>query len=117
MKTHMMVKSVVAAAALSSGLSLGLAGTAGASTTHTVNCTTAQARVPKIQAREAKATAWVPKAQSRQAAAVSAGHPKVAARIGRRITRVEKLEAKGEKVLARIAADCGGTTSPSTPAS
>ncbi|HEY2215220.1 MAG TPA: hypothetical protein VGH31_09205, partial [Acidimicrobiales bacterium] len=78
----------------------------------------AQARVPKIQAREAKLATWVTKAQSRESAATTAGHPKAAARIGRRITRVEKLEAKGEKRLARIAAACGsGATSSSTPAS
>ena len=115
MKKNMM-KSVVAVAALSGGLTLGMTGLAGASVTHTVNCTSAQARVPKIQAREGKLSAWVTAAQAREAKAAAAGHPKVAARIGHRITRAQKAEARGQQVLSRIAADCSGSTS-STPAS
>ena len=125
MKTPRKLQKVVTVAALSGGMALGLAGMAGAAgtvsatpATHTANCTRAEARVPKIQARETKAATWVAAAKTRESAAVAGGHPKVAARIGRRITRVERAEARGEKVLARIAADCGGSTSPSpTPAS
>jgi hypothetical protein len=109
-----MIKSVVAVAALSGGLALGTAGMAGASGTHTSNCTKAEARVPKINAREAKLATWVTAAQGRESKAVAAGHPKVAARIGHRITRAQMVEARGEKVLSRIAADCGGSSTSSS---
>jgi hypothetical protein len=41
------------------------------------------------------------------------GRTKVATRISNRITRVQKLEAKGNTLLAKIAAKCGGATSTS----
>jgi hypothetical protein len=111
-----MIRSVFAGAALTGTLALGAVGVAGATTTtsaptHVVNCTKAQARAAKIEAREAKAASWVSTAQGREATATTAHHPKVAARIGRRISRVQKLEAQGTKVLARIAAKCGPTGS------
>jgi hypothetical protein len=113
MKEHTMLRKLVAVAALSGTMALGAVGVASAATpatpatTHTINCTKALARVPRIQAREAKAAVWVPKARAREATAQAAGHTKLAARIGRRITRVQKLEARGTKILARISAACG----------
>jgi hypothetical protein len=108
-------RAVISVAALSGALTFGVAGMAGATTaapattptTHTIDCTKALARVPKINAREAKAATWVTKAQAREATATSAGHTKLANRIERRITRVQKAEARGTKVLAKISAACG----------
>jgi len=67
----------------------------------------------RIHAREAKAAVWLPKAQAREAKATAAGRTKVATRIATRIARVQKLEAKGNTLLARIAAKCGSATSTS----
>ena len=47
----------------------------------------------------------------REATATSAGNTKLATRIGNRITRVQKLEAKGTNLLARISAACGTASS------
>ena len=53
------------------------------------------------------------KAQANEAKATAAGHTKLAARIGRRIARVQTLETKGNTLLAKIAAKCGSTSSAS----
>jgi hypothetical protein len=121
MKENSMFRKLVAIGALSGTMALGAVGIASATTpstpatptTHKVDCTKALARVPKINAREAKAAAWVTKAQAREATATSAGNTKLATRIGNRITRVQKLEAKGTTLLARISAACGTASSAS----
>jgi hypothetical protein len=81
--------------------------------THATRCAKAEKVATRIQAREAKAAAWLPEAQAREAKATAAGRAKVATRISNRITRVQKLEAKGNTLLAKIAAKCGGATSTS----
>jgi hypothetical protein len=120
MKENTMFRKLVAIAALSGTLALGAVGVASAATpstpatpatTHTIDCTKALARVPKINAREAKAATWVTKAQAREATATSAGHTRIANRIERRIKFVQKREARGTKILARIASACGTGTS------
>src|SRR3984885_809999 len=121
MKENTMFRKLVAIGALSGTMALGAVGIASASTpttpatpsTHTVDCTKALARVPKINALEAKAATWGTKAQPREATATPAGHTKLATRIGNRITRVQKLEAKGTTLLARISAACGTASSAS----
>jgi hypothetical protein len=118
MKENTMFRKLVAIGALSGTMALGAVGIASATTpatptTHKVDCTKALARVPKINAREAKAATWVTNAQAREATATSAGHTKLATRIGNRITRVQKLEAKGTTLLARISAACGTASSAS----
>jgi hypothetical protein len=69
-----------------------------------------ETRVNKLEAR---AATWVPKAQANEAKATAADHTKLAARIGRRIARVQTLEGKGNTLLAKIAAKCGSTPSAS----
>jgi hypothetical protein len=118
-----MIRKLIAVAAVSGSLALGAAGVAGATApststptstpTHATLCAKAEKLATRIQAREAKATAWVPKAQAREAKATAAGHTKLATRIGDRITRVQKLETRGNTLLAKIAAKCGTTTSAS----
>ena len=61
----------------------------------------------RVNKLEAKAAAWVPKAQAKEAKATAANHTKLAAAIGRRIARVQKLETRGTTLLAKIAAKCG----------
>jgi outer membrane murein-binding lipoprotein Lpp len=118
-----MIRKLIAVAAVSGSLALGVAGgargnthptpTAPPAATHAARCVKAEKVATRIQTLETKAAAWVPKAQARQAKATAAGHTKLAARIGDRITRVQKREAKGTALLAKIAAKCGTTTSAS----
>jgi hypothetical protein len=112
-KENIVLRKIVAVIALSGTMALGAVGVASATTTttpattHTIDCTKALARVPKINAREAKAATYVTKAGAREATAKAAGHTRVVNRITHRITRVQKLEARGTKVLAAISAKCG----------
>ena len=97
-----MIRRLIAAAAVSGTLALGVAGVAGASAptstptstaTHATRCAKAEKVATRIQTLETKAATWVPKAQAREAKATAAGHTKLATRIGNRITRVQKREA------------------------
>jgi len=115
-----MIRKLIAVAAVSGSLALGVAGVAGAAPststpsvtpTHATVCAKAEKLATRIEAREAKAAAWVPKAQAREAKATAAGHTKVAARIGARIAKVQKWETRGTTVLGKISAKCGSTTS------
>jgi hypothetical protein len=118
-----MMRKLIAVAAVSGSLALGVAGVAGATApststptstaTHATLCAKAEKWATRIQAREAKAATWVPKAEAREAAATAAGHTKLATHIGNRITRVQKWETRGNTVLAKIAAECGAPTSAS----
>jgi hypothetical protein len=118
-----MIRKLIAVAAVSGSLALGVAGVAGAATpstptpastaNHATLCVKAEKLATRIQAREARAAAWVPKAQAREAKATAAGHTKVATRIGNRIARVQKLETRGNTVLAKITAKCWAATSAS----
>jgi hypothetical protein len=133
MKEHTMkrtlTRTLIGAAALSGALTFGAAGIASGATTgtgtssgsgssapastHTVNCARAEKLATRVQTLETKANTWLPKAAQREAAAKTADHPKLAALIGRRIARVEKLMPKGEKLLAKIAQKCG-TAAPAS---
>jgi hypothetical protein len=126
MTKHMSMKSVLAGSALLGTLALGAiggAGVAGATTAppstpaHSINCARAEARVPKIEARESKAPALLSKAQAHEAKATSGGHPKAATFIAHRIKRIERLQARGERILKRIQAACGGSGTSSTSTS
>ena len=110
-----MLKKIVATAVLGGTLALGAAGVAGAATggsTHP-NCAKAQAAVTRIVKLEAKANVWLPKAQQREATAVQNGNTARAARIERRIARVQKLEARANARIQKLEAKCPGTTPPS----
>jgi outer membrane murein-binding lipoprotein Lpp len=115
-----MIRKLIAVAAVSGSLALGVAGVAGATTPSTptaaptaAQCARAEKLATRIQTLETKAAAWVPKAQAREAKATATGHTKLATRIGNRITRVQKREAKGTALLAKISAKCGTTPSAS----
>jgi len=130
-----MVRTFIAVAAVSGTLALGITGVAGAAApasatptststsaptstptspaTQATRCAKAQKLAVRIHTAETKATAWVPKAQAREAKATAAGHTKLAARIARRIARVQKRETRGTALLAKISAKCGSATSAS----
>ncbi len=102
MTKHLCMKSVVAATALAGALTFGLAGMAGAASTpapatsssgtsaitpaatpaspatKAARCAKFEARVPKIQAREAKVATWMAKADARESKATSGNHTKIA---------------------------------------
>jgi hypothetical protein len=126
-----MMRKLIAAAAISGSLGLGAIGIVGTggvagasaptSTTpttpatvspalHATRCAKAEKVAARITKLEGKATTWLPKAQAREAKATAAGNTKLATVIGNRITRVQKLEGRGNTLLAKIAAKCGTTT-------
>ena len=115
-----MIRKLVAGVALTGSLVFGAAGMAGATstttsstpaagtaTTHATLCAKASKRAALLQARETKAATFVTKAQARESKATAGNHPKVAKLIARRITRVQKLERRGDKMLATISSKCG----------
>jgi hypothetical protein len=115
-----MVRKIIATAVTGVALTLGAAGAAGAAATPPTSVGTAPAscaKAPHALARiaklEAKAGKWVTAAEQRQATATQDGRTKAAARIGRRITRVEKLEAKGTALVSKIEAACPGAAATS----
>jgi hypothetical protein len=120
-----MVRKIVATIALSGAVVLGgtlgalavsapagaaTAGSGTATAPHAPNCAKAPARLAHLAALESKAQSWLPGARQRQSAAVQQGRPKVAARIQRRIDRVERLEARGTRLQQRIEAACPGSS-------
>jgi len=117
-----MIRKLIAVAAVSGSLALGVAGVAGAATSGSssgtstptaAQCATAEKVATGIQTLESAAASWVPQAQAREAKATAAGHTKVEARIAKRIARVEKLETRGTTLLGKISAKCGTATSAS----
>jgi hypothetical protein len=128
-----MMRKLIATAAVAGSLAFGAVGLVGSSgvagaaspstattpgtatpATHASRCAQAETLAKWIQAGEAKAAVWLPKAQARQSAATAAGNTTVATRIAHRISRVQKLETKGNTLLAKIAAKCGTATGTST---
>ncbi len=115
MTKHMTMKSVLAGSALLGALTFGAMGGAGAATTptssHLIDCAKAEARVSKIQSRESKVPSLLSKAQAHEAKATANHHPKVVTFVQHRIKRIERLQARGERILSRIEAACGGSSS------
>jgi hypothetical protein len=104
---------VAAAAAPSSSGSANIGSTAPAVSSGTFNCANAPRALARIAKLESKAQVWAPKAEAREAKAVAADKTKVADRIGRRVKRVEALEARGTARAGKIQALCPGS-SPTT---
>jgi len=125
-RSRTMIAGVAIGAALTFG-GAGLAGAAGTASpsttspstattpattpaTHADRCARAEKVGARITKRETKAATVLPKMEAREAKAKAAGHIKQAAAIENRIDRVKKLEARGDQVLAKIAAKCGSAT-------
>lgn len=110
---------IIATAALGGALALGGATAASAAPTTSAatnfNCANASKALGRISTLESKAQRFVTKATAREAAAAKAGHSKLAGAIQKRISAVEKREARGTTLVQRIQAACPGSTA--TPSS
>jgi hypothetical protein len=91
----------------------GAAGTGGSSK-GTFNCANAPKALARIAKLEAKAQAWLPKAEARETKATQSGHTKLAAKIAKRVQRVQKLEVAGNKRAAHIQSLCPGAAPASS---
>jgi hypothetical protein len=118
--THKLMAGVALGTALTFGAGAALVGAATAPTSGTpttAQCAKAAKVEARIEARLAKVNnALLPKMESREAKAVSTNHPKVAARIAKRIDAVKKLESRAQDRLSKIEAKCG-TAAPATSSS
>lgn len=113
---------LMAAAAVCGALTLGgavLATAAGAATggsssgTDAPNCAKAPAVLARIDKLETRASNWLPGAEQREATAQQDGDRVQAARIARRIARVERLQQRGDKLEQKIEAACPGAAASS----
>jgi hypothetical protein len=107
-------------------LTVGAAGMAGAATTgtasatparvHTFNCANAPKVLARIQKVEGDIANGLPKLTAAQAKASAAGKTKVAARLQKRITRLESstFKARLDKITAAIDAKCNVSTPGAT---
>jgi hypothetical protein len=105
-------------------LTVGAAGMAGAATTgtasgtpaHTFNCANAPKVLARIQKVEGDIANGLPKLTAAQAKASAAGKTKVAARLQKRITRLESstFKARLDKLTSAIDAKCNVSTPGAT---
>ena len=110
----MIIKKLITTTALASALTLGAAGVAGAAGppastaagSHTVDCTRAAKVLTRLEALDQRTGTFLSKAPIREQQAVSGGHPVLAARIEKRITRVQKVQARLQRWISRIQAAC-----------
>ncbi len=117
-----MFRRIIAGTAVAGALTLGLAGMAGAATTNTAATGTPSAAVcakaanieARIQKYDAAVTARLPKAEAREAKAKAAGHTKFATYIANRITKAQNREIKLTALAAKIEAKCGPASSGAT---
>lgn len=118
-----MVLKLIAGTAVAGALMLGVAGSAGAApdtptggTGTGVTKASLCARLPNLETRlhtyQGKVAARLPKAEAREAKAKAAGHTKLADFIAKRITQVQTRESKLDARLAKAEAKCAtaGTT-------
>ncbi len=102
----------LAVAAAAGAAPAGPTGGAGTSATAAAGC----ARLPRIEFRlhtfEGRVAARIPKAEAREAKAKAAGHTKLADAIAKRITRVQDRENRLNARLAEAEVNCGTTSAP-----
>jgi RNase H-fold protein (predicted Holliday junction resolvase) len=120
--THIIpaARSLVVGAVAVGALTLGSAGIAGAAATpstpstpatasaHQFNCANATKVLTRIQNVETKIASGLPKLTAAESKATAAGRTKLAARIQKRITRLESTTFKNrlDRVAAKIEAKC-----------
>lgn len=123
-----MIRKIIAGTAMAGALTLAVAGMAGAATTSTGSTgntgtsgtpsATMCAKAAKVEARiqkwESNVATRLPKAQAREAKAKAAGHTKAANFIANRITKVQNRETKLNAKLAKFEAQCGTTGASGT---
>lgn|SRR5487761_1697598 len=114
-----MIGKFVTAAALSVGLVAGTAGTAFAATsgpgtsgsTPTAKCAKAAKVLTRLDKVEGHITTVLPKWEAAEQKATQNGHPKLAARIEKRIKRLERLQSQGNARIQKIEQRCPGLSS------
>jgi len=113
-----MFRKLIAGTAVAGVVTLGMTGIAGAATTNTATGTPSAAVCAKaakvealIQQWESKVNARLPKVEAREAQAKAAGHTRLADFLANRITKVQARETKVNARLAKIEAKCGTTGS------
>lgn len=96
------------ATAASASTSTGATSTSGSTpaATTTYNCANAPKALSRIAKLESKEQSFVTKATAREAAATKDGHTKAAKVIARRISAVQKREARGTKLEQKIQSAC-----------
>jgi hypothetical protein len=109
---------IAAGVALTATLGIGTAGVAVAATqtssapttapVHHFTCAQAPRALARIARVDARIQKWLPKAQTREQAAKQAGKTTLAKHIERRISRVEHLETRLEKIKGKITTLCPG---------
>jgi hypothetical protein len=119
-------KKVIVGVVAVGALSVGAAGIAGAATTgtsnptparvHTFNCANATKVLARIQKVEGDIANGLPKLTAAQAKAAAAGKTTVAARLQKRITRLESstFKARLDKATSAIDAKCNVSASGAT---
>ena len=121
-------KRVVVGVVAVGALSLGATGIAGAATTGStgsvpaagtsINCANASKVLERIQTRESHIAAGLPKLTAAQAKAAQSGDAARAARLQKRITKLEspKFKARLDGISKRIEATCQVAAPSSSPA-
>jgi hypothetical protein len=85
------------------------------------NCSAAGVRLARLENVQTRISTALPKLEAAEAKAKSNGHPKLAARLARRVSRLEKLQTRVSDRITRIEQRCpgatpssGGSSSPSS---
>jgi hypothetical protein len=112
-----MMRKLVTTGVLAGALALGSVGVAGAATPsgstaggRHFTCAKAPEALAKLHSLEANGATLVSQAQALQQSLSQDGFTKAAARVGHKIQRLQKVEAKAPALVQRIQARCPGAT-------
>ena len=85
------------------------------------NCSAAGVRLARLEKVQTRISTALPKLEAAEAKAKSNGHPKLAARLAPRVSRLEKLQPRVSNRITRIERRCpgaspsaGGSSTPSS---
>jgi len=81
------------------------------------NCSAAGVRLARLDKVQTRISTALPKLEAAEAKATSNGHPKLAARLARRVSRLENLQTRVSDRITRIEQRCPGVTPSSGGAS
>jgi hypothetical protein len=121
--TRRLVTKALAGTVVCGALAFGAAGVASPAVTTTtapapvsthVTCARAPRALAKIAKREAAGTKRLSKLQAAETKLTAKGHPKLAAKVEKRIARLHKAETRGGTLTKKIEAKCPGATAAST---
>lgn len=74
------------------------------------NCSAAGVRLARLARVQTRISTALPKVEAAESKAKSNGHPKLAARLARRVSRLEKVQTKVANRISRIEERCPGVT-------